>query len=91
MEKAKDTNISNIIITGDFNDNLNNLRTSKINDIIKDLGMTQLITDPTHFTENSETLLDLLIVNNIETSFFLGWGTTFFQVTQATTVPSTVS
>lgn len=74
MEKAKDTNISNIIITGDFNDNLNNLRTSKINDIIKDLGMTQLITDPTHFTENSETLLDLLIVNNIENIVFSGVG-----------------
>ena len=28
--------------------------------------MTQIIRDPTHFTENSHTLLDLIIVNNVE-------------------------
>lgn len=39
MEKVKDINILNIIIIGDFNDNFNNLRIFKINDIIKDLGM----------------------------------------------------
>ena len=28
--------------------------------------MTQIIRDPTHFIENSQTLLDLIIVNNVE-------------------------
>lgn len=36
--------------------------------------MTQLITDFTHFTVSSETLLDLLIINNIENFDFSGAG-----------------
>ena len=34
--------------------------------------MTQIIRDPTHFTENSQTLLDLIIVNNVENIDFSG-------------------
>ena len=74
LEKAKDTNIKNIIITGDFNCNQYNTIDSKIGDIINDQGMTQLISVCTHFTENSATLLDLLIVNNIDIVEFSGVG-----------------
>lgn len=74
MEKAKDTNINNIIITGDFNCNLNNTRDSKLVDIIWDQGMSQLISECTHFTENSATLLDLLVVNNKDVIEFSGVG-----------------
>ena len=42
MEKSKDTNIENILITGDFNENLNSTQNPKIIDIISDLGMTQI-------------------------------------------------
>lgn len=53
--------------------------------------MTQLITESSHFTESSETLLNLLIVNNIENiDFFLGCATTYLQVTHDTIVPFTV-
>ena len=74
LEKAKDTNIQNIIITGDFNCNQYNILDSKMGDIISDQGMTQLISECTHFTENSATLLDLLIVNNIDIIEFSGVG-----------------
>lgn len=74
MKKAKDTNINNIIITGDFNCNLNNTRDSKLVDIIWDQGMSQLISECTHFTENSATLLDLLVVNNKDVIEFSGVG-----------------
>ena len=66
IEKAKDTGISKILITGDFNDNLHEPRNSKILEIIESQGMHQLITNSTHFTESTETLLDLLIVNNLD-------------------------
>ena len=36
--------------------------------------MTQIIRDPTHFTDNSQTLLDLIIVNNVENIDFSGVG-----------------
>ena len=74
MEKSKDTKLENILITGDFNENLNCTQNPKIIDIISDLGMTQIIRDPTHFTENSQTLLDLITVNNVESIDFSGVG-----------------
>ena len=37
-------------------------------------GMSQIIRDPTHFTENSHTLLDLIIVNNVENIDFSSVG-----------------
>lgn len=49
--------------------------------------MTQLITDFTHVTVNSETLIDLLIIINIENFDFSEAATTFFQVTYATFEP----
>ena len=74
LEKAKDTNIDNIIITGDFNCNSYNTSDSKMTDIINDQGMSQLISECTHFTESSSTLLDLLIVNNTDIVEFSGVG-----------------
>ena len=37
MEKSKDTKLENILITGDFNENLNSTQNPKIIDIISDL------------------------------------------------------
>lgn len=80
MEKSKDTNINNIIITMYFNCNLNNTRDSKIRDIICDQGMSKLIFECTHFIENSATLLDLILVNNEDMiKFFQLSGTLFFR------------
>lgn len=57
----------------------------KISDIIKDIGMTTLITDPTHFTKNSESILDMLIVNDSENINFFGLGRVYFLAPHATT------
>ena len=73
LEKAEDSNI-NIIITGDFNCNSYNTHDSKILDIVRGQGMSQLISECTHFTENSATLLDLLVVNHIDVIEFSGVG-----------------
>jgi hypothetical protein len=72
IEKAKDTGISNVIVTSDFNNNLHETRNSKLLEIIKSQGMHQLITKSKHFTESTDTLHDLLIVNNLELVEFAG-------------------
>ena len=57
--------ISEIIITGDFNLNvLNPLTARKINSICTQFSFYQSINQPTHFTENSSSLIDILLVNN---------------------------
>lgn len=73
FDRAFNSNPSNLIITGDFNINmLDNATSNKLQNIIQSYGFSQLISEPTHFTETSSSLLDLFIVNNpnsIKTSF----------------------
>ena len=58
---ALDTRIRNIIVTGDFNFNMLSDQTSKkVTDICKQFSLYQTITEPTHFTENSSSLIDIV-------------------------------
>ena len=62
---AVDTGIRDIILTGDFNYNM--LKTStarKICDFCVEFSLTQMIDEPTHFTETSSSVIDLLLVSN---------------------------
>ena len=57
--------ISEIITTGDFNLNVFHPQTArKINSICTEFSFYQFISQPTHFTENSSSLIDILLVNN---------------------------
>ena len=70
-DRAHNTNIHDIIITGDFNYNMLSNNNNKIKDLILQFNLTQLIKDVTHFTETSASLIDLIIIrntNNILTS-----------------------
>ena len=63
---AIDSTISDVIVTGDFNLNtLNPIQSRKVESICKQFDMTQCIEEPTHFTENSATIIDLLFVTKI--------------------------
>ena len=67
IDLAYDTNIGNIVVTGDFK--LNFLDASsqlKITSLFNQYNLTQLIQEPTHFTENSLSLLDLVFTNNAQ-------------------------
>ena len=56
-----------IIITGDFNLNMQNVQSArKITSLCEQLSLVQFIGEPTHFTETSSSLIDLLLVNNNE-------------------------
>ena len=71
IDRAYNTNIYDIIITGDFNYNMLFNNKNKITDLLLQFNLTQLITEATHFTETSASLIDLIMVrnrNNILTS-----------------------
>ena len=60
-----DTNISDIIITGDANWNeLNLSHFNEVNSLYTQFCLSQCIQEPTHFTENSSSILDLVLVTN---------------------------
>lgn len=62
---AYDTSISDIIVTGDFNLDINKPATrSKIQDLIIHFTMKQVIDESTHFTEHSNSLIDLFLLSS---------------------------
>ena len=77
---AVDTGIRDIILTGDFNYNM--LKTStarKICDFCVEFSLTQMIDEPTHFTETSSSLIDLLLVSNSNSVLLSGVGDPFLS------------
>lgn len=75
---AVDTGISDIVILGDFNLNILNLQSNKkISDICQQYNLTQLIDEPTNYTEFSSTVIDLIMVNNVHTIYLSGVGEPF--------------
>ena len=61
---AFETNISYILITGDFNlDILKDKSSRKVRDVCQQLNFEQIINEPTHLTENSSSLIDLIFTS----------------------------
>lgn len=62
---AVDTGIEDIVVTGDFNRNMLCPKASqKIISLCTNFGMSQCVDSPTHFTENSCSLIDLMLISN---------------------------
>ena len=60
---AVDTGLNDIIVTGDFNFNLLSTQTSrKIEYFCTQFSLYQSIDQPTHFTDNSSSLLDISLL-----------------------------
>ena len=58
---AIDSGVNDIIITGDFNLNMQNVQSArKITSLCEQLSLVHSIEEPTHFTETSSSLIDLL-------------------------------
>ena len=55
----------NLILVGDFNEDLLNKRVHHFSDIINSYNLSQLINEPTRVTHHSRTLLDPIIVGNV--------------------------
>lgn len=77
---ASDTGISDIIVTGDFNYNILNPATSrKIDSLCTQFSLFQSISQCTHFTENSSSLIDILLVSDKNYLIFSGVGDPFLN------------
>ena len=63
---ATDNGIEEIVVTGDLNLNmLNPYSRAKILDVCQTYNLTQLINEPTHYTETSSSIIDLILVSNL--------------------------
>ena len=77
---ALDTNIQNILLTGDFNfDTLKETSYRKIHDLCRQFNLEQLINEPTHFTENSSSTIDLILTSNKNNIILSGVGESFLE------------
>ena len=75
---ALDTGIQDIIVTGDFNFNMVNAQLSvKIKDLCEQFSLEQVINEPTHYTEYSSSLLDIILTNNKDHIILSGVGDPF--------------
>ncbi|CAC5381576.1 unnamed protein product [Mytilus coruscus] len=62
---ALNDNKDNIIVSGDFNENQLNISNSKVKALLNQFSLTQMIDEPTHFTENFTSLIDLIMTSNV--------------------------
>ena len=75
---AIDTGFQDILVTGDFNFNMLNVQSSyKIKDLCEQHASKQTINEPTHFTEHSSSLLDIILTTNENHLIFTGVGDPF--------------
>ena len=68
-----DAHITDLVILGDFNsDLLKPMHANRIQNLTNSYNLHQLIDEPTHYTENSSSLLDLAIVSKPENVVYSG-------------------
>ena len=77
---AVDTGIADIIITGVFNFNYLDLQSRrKIDSLCTQFSLFQTINQPTHFTEYSSSLIDIILVSNKDNLILSGVGDPFLN------------
>lgn len=77
---AIDTNIDDVVISGDFNYNMSNVATSrKIDSLCQQYSLHQCITEPTNFTEHSQSIIDIILVKNKQNILLSGVGEPILQ------------
>ena len=80
MGLAFETNISNILITCDFNfDILKDNSSQKVRDLCQKFNFEQIINEPTLYTENSSSPIDLILTSNRNTISLSSVGEPFFE------------
>ena len=74
-----DTAIDGVIITGDFNDNQLDYSRPKISFLLTKFSLLQMFNEPTHFSEHSSSLIDLILTNNVNRLIYTGVGPTLTE------------
>ena len=77
---AVDTSIADIVILGDFNLNVLNAQSArKITELCHQYNLSQLISEPTNFTESSSSVNDLILVSDLLSVDISGVGEPFLM------------
>ena len=77
---AFDSNIQNILTIGDFNLDTRKENTNrKIRELCQQYNLKQLINEPTNFTENSSSTIDLILTANSNNILLSGVGEPFLD------------
>ena len=80
INPALDCNIKDVFVTADFNLDTMNMQTIKIIlGFYQHLNFDQLIIEPTHFTENSSSIIDLIITSYKSSIMLSGFGDPFLD------------
>ena len=80
IDLSLDNDVADVMVTGDFNLNfLDNANRAKIMSVFDQYSLYQLINEPTHSTETSSTLIDLLFTRNPENIIISGAGDAFLD------------
>ena len=75
-----DADVSDIIITGDFNINFtDNPSRNKLLSVLNQYALFQIIDEPTHFTETSSSIIDLFFTRNTDNVILSGVGEAFLD------------
>ncbi|MCG7878660.1 MAG: reverse transcriptase domain-containing protein [Candidatus Thiodiazotropha endolucinida] len=71
FDSMSNSGTRDIIIVGDFNnDMLNPLASTKMTNLISSYNFHQLVDEPTHYTENSSSVIDLVLVSKPENALY---------------------
>ena len=77
---AIDTGIDDVIIIGDLNLKMSNPPSSrKIQSLSEQFSLRQCISEPTHFTEHSSSLIDILLLTKPNNLILSGVGNPFYN------------
>ena len=80
IDLALDNDVSDVIITGDFNLNfLDSASRNKLLSIVNQYSLCQIIDEPTHFTETSSSIIDLFFTRNQDNVIVSGIGEAFLD------------
>jgi len=66
IDRAYSIHSNNVIVTRDFNINILHSPQNKMSSLISLFNSVQLITEPTHYTEHSSSLIDIAFTNHPE-------------------------
>ena len=72
IDQACNTSISDIIIIGDFVFTMAQDVPNKMSELLLEYNLSQLISEPTHVTKHSSSILDLILVRNINNVLLSG-------------------
>ena len=90
VDRACNTQIKDIVLLGDFNCDASKPQNNRILNLMQQYNFDQLVTESTHFTENSSSLLDLILIRNKSNVFKAGALDTFIENQVRYHVPTAV-